>query len=101
MIKYIYLFIYISSLFGVTTLRGLEKEMKSYFTDNRIEQILPKVEGHLENLKSSTENNKEKGYLEVYLKVWEIKGHFYLGEIDKALSKFEILKAKIKKDNYN
>ena len=101
MIRYIYILFCVSFLFAASkqTLRTVNREIINLFQQERLEEILPIVQKKIKNLNSG--NNTS--YLELYLKVWEIKGHFYLGEIDSTLSKFEILKNRVEDegDNYN
>ena len=99
--RYIYILFCASFLFAVSkqTLGTVNREIITLFEQERLEEILPRVQKKLKNLDSK--NNTSS--LELYLKLWEIKGHFYLGEIDSTLSKFEILKNRVEDegDNYN
>ena len=83
------------------TLRTINTEILSLFKDNRIEEVLPVVQNKLIGINQNPDDNS--AYLKLFLKVWEIKGHFYLGQIDSCLIKYENLKKRVndETDNYN
>ena len=93
-----YIIIFFTTIFSQDGLLigEFHKEFRTYFDKGTLDEVLNSAQEKLKN-----KNLCPKGsYNELYLKIWEIKGYFYRGEIEKSFEKLEDLRSKIKKDKY-
>ena len=72
-------------------------EFRKHFSNGTLDEILEAAQEKLKDKDLCPQGS----YNELYLKIWEIKGYFYKGEIEKSFEKFEELRFKIEKDNYD
>jgi len=96
--RFFYIILFFSTLFSQDGLliNDFHIEFRKHFDKGTLDEVLNSAQEKLNNKDLCPKDS----YNELYLKLWEIKGYFYIGEIEKSIEKKEELRLKIEKDNY-